>query len=734
MLVDIHCHTMQTKSDGENDKRNVSKELFCEKVIKAKIKMLAITNHNLFNKAQFDEFKNAISKECYLLPGIEFNLKENNRPQPSHILVIVDPKYEDDFNEKIIELTNPKKEKTFSTNNFVITSQDLINNFKGMNPIFIPHYKKDPSITEETLVDLQEKCKENNIPILLEPSSVNSLTVFNSQGKKCIIGSDVIDWNQYEHYHFSDLTKNVSNYDQFHNLCTQNKPIVLDAISKTLIKKVTLFENEPSYSDFGKHLEVEPGTTIIFGDKGTGKTKLLATINSCLKSQGMNCNSFASSNSQDWLKSILKCDASTINLSALEISDALSESFKSIYNFIDSNPSAINSFLLWSKSNFNESKKSKLKILNMSNSQSSNRDSFLNYFKDAAKIKSFCKEMLNFSIYTDKSDEINEIIKSLYKLRDESLNAGRNNFIDFQANQFISSLKASYEKSFLKYTGKEMKPEIGFYKYCLGRINLNKKARQIKNTLDSQIKNEKEDEIGSLDGDRVIVKDEIGLLNDSIIKSLDSSKNLRQIKKTDFTNFSKFLCFVSSIRNCFSDSAIKQMDALKEKMKNDDDSYPISSLEMLLYERKKLIYSNKEGFELSSGQKSILHLQSFLKSLSHDQCIFIDEPEANLSPYYIRENIIPLLNDLTNQNKYVFIVTHNANIAILTNPVRYIFKEHIERNGYQTFYGDINTDLLINVSNSDDKLKLSEVLLKYLEGGVKAFKERGNKYGIKFIE
>lgn len=139
---------------------------------------------------------------------------------------------------------------------------------------------------------------------------------------------------------------------------------------------MTLFENEPSYSDFGKHLEVEPGTTIIFGDKGTGKTKLLATINSCLKSQGMNCNSFASSNSQDWLKSILKCDASTINLSALEISDALSESFRSIYNFIDSNPSAINSFLLWSKSNFNESKKSKLKILNMSNSQSSNRDSF----------------------------------------------------------------------------------------------------------------------------------------------------------------------------------------------------------------------------------------------------------------------------------------------------------------------------------------------------------------------
>lgn len=73
--------------------------------------MLAITNHNLFNKAQFDEFKNAISKECYLLPGIEFNLKENNRPQPSHILVIVDPKYEDDFNEKLLNSRIQRKKK-----------------------------------------------------------------------------------------------------------------------------------------------------------------------------------------------------------------------------------------------------------------------------------------------------------------------------------------------------------------------------------------------------------------------------------------------------------------------------------------------------------------------------------------------------------------------------------------------------------------------------------------------
>lgn len=492
MLIDIHCHTLQTKSDGESEKRNVQKELFREKIIKAKIKMLAITNHNLFDKKQFDEFKDEISKNCYLIPGIEFNLKEKEGSKPSHILVLVNPKYEDDFNNKVLSLTNPKKEPTFSINNFVITIQGLIENFKDMNPIFIPHYKKDPSITNETLAELEEKCKEKKIPVLLEPSNSKTITVLNQQHKKCIIGSDVIDWNKYEGGHFSKLLKSVYNYEQFHDICLGEPPIVLDSISESYIKKIELFKNEKSYNDSGQELEVEPGTVIIFGDKGTGKTKLLESIKSDMENKGMSCNLFASTNTPNWWKDLLKCDASRRNLNELGIGENFSEDIQAIYDFVDCQFSPINSFLSWSKANISDSKKSKIRIFNVSIIENSNREIFLDYFKDAAKIRKFCEEMRNFSIYSKKINEIEKIIKSLESLQEETLIIGRNLFIDFKSNYFIKKLKDSYDDSFLKYKGIAKHPEIGIYKYYINRINIYKKAKQIKDKIDSKIRKEKE--------------------------------------------------------------------------------------------------------------------------------------------------------------------------------------------------------------------------------------------------
>lgn len=229
------------------------------------------------------------------------------------------------------------------------------------------------------------------------------------------------------------------------------------------------------------------------------------------------------------------------------------------------------------------------------------------------------------------------------------------------------------------------------------------------------------------------------MLDKSILKDLDK-KNLKGITKNDFKSFYAFLSFVSNFKSIFNDSTMDKMKDFKEKMvkkdNNKDETYSISSLDDLIYERKNIIYNNDERFDLSTGQKSILYLQSFLKTTSNKQCVFIDEPEANLSPFYIHDGIIPLLKDLSDQNKYIFIITHNANITILTNPVKYIYKEYIIEGDkkYKTFYGDTNTKLLINISDKNETRSVDEILPKYLEGGIIAFKERGNKYGLKVTE
>ena len=52
MKIDLHCHTKATKQ-GDRESRNVTPELFAEKIANADVKIVAITNHNLFDIEQY---------------------------------------------------------------------------------------------------------------------------------------------------------------------------------------------------------------------------------------------------------------------------------------------------------------------------------------------------------------------------------------------------------------------------------------------------------------------------------------------------------------------------------------------------------------------------------------------------------------------------------------------------------------------------------------------------------
>ncbi len=51
MRIDLHCHTKRTKK-GDGEGRNVTVELFKEKISDADIRIVAITNHNAFDLRQ----------------------------------------------------------------------------------------------------------------------------------------------------------------------------------------------------------------------------------------------------------------------------------------------------------------------------------------------------------------------------------------------------------------------------------------------------------------------------------------------------------------------------------------------------------------------------------------------------------------------------------------------------------------------------------------------------------
>lgn len=71
MKIDLHCHTKQIKS-GDGEGRNVTPELFREKVMNADVKIVAITNHNAFDYEQYVVLRDMV--EDFVLCGLVWRL------------------------------------------------------------------------------------------------------------------------------------------------------------------------------------------------------------------------------------------------------------------------------------------------------------------------------------------------------------------------------------------------------------------------------------------------------------------------------------------------------------------------------------------------------------------------------------------------------------------------------------------------------------------------------------
>ena len=88
--ADFHLHT---KSDSEFKRFNGTGDEFTSQYV-AQLKRQGIgvgvvTNHNKFNREEFCALKDAAdSEDIYLLPGVEFSLRDGSRG--THVLIVFD--------------------------------------------------------------------------------------------------------------------------------------------------------------------------------------------------------------------------------------------------------------------------------------------------------------------------------------------------------------------------------------------------------------------------------------------------------------------------------------------------------------------------------------------------------------------------------------------------------------------------------------------------------------------
>lgn len=142
MKIDIHTHTKKCKS-GDAPTREISPADFCKTILSTEVRIIAITNHNVFDLYQFEEIETRLGEDAQVWPGIELDVLDGE--SRCHLLVIVSPRLAREFSAAVEEQT-----KDSSPDSFTATIEEVLERFNTFNPLYVAHYKqKKPNLSDE---------------------------------------------------------------------------------------------------------------------------------------------------------------------------------------------------------------------------------------------------------------------------------------------------------------------------------------------------------------------------------------------------------------------------------------------------------------------------------------------------------------------------------------------------------------------------------------------------------
>lgn len=705
MKIDLHCHTKRTKS-GDPVTRKVDASSFASAIEAASVKIAAVTNHNVFDLAQYDEFCQAVGDNAMVWPGVELDVCGSRENSHWHLIVIANPKQKALFSGRIIDLTKDK-----SPDDVLVEVSEVFRAMAEVDAIYIAHaHRKEPIATWDDIKEM-ESLVEESWRLFFEPRDLVTVGIWSNHGYNMMLGSDVRDWGSYPGCDLPVLRLPVDSFEQFCLLAKRDGTTI-----STLLRNKRLFSiTGHPHEGVSVNLSLQNDINVFFGQKGTGKTELLKSIEDALKADGCSCCHYYGNAKREEFKQLLSCASVARDTAEFAREDG-SREITALTNWQEPKITPLLNYVEWWQTRANNNNKMRFVLADSGSLATVDSSSYETdeTARDNFKSARSSLEKIEFKKYLD-SEDATLLGEMLDRLSDRIAEELQVHYIDFKsvslANKSLESIKSEIDA---KSNTRSIPSSTGFIEFASARISLQETAARLLELLDPGELYEK-NLLGTLDdkGDAFIVTRKRYLTTGSKTEEFDLKINdLRALKRS--LEGIRDSALTETVGTTLADFAVKTKEC------------GISDLTHFIgVKRYVSLKEHKEEYSPSSGEEGILLLAH---ALGREADYYIlDEVELGMSNSYIDAVVRDRIQNLARLGKTVIIATHNANLAVRTLPYVTVYREH-SNGDYRTYVGNPFTDCLVDIDGVQEPLSWSAKSLEVLEGSEEAFYARQHIY------
>ncbi|HHK5594705.1 hypothetical protein LGX01_05445 [Streptococcus mutans] len=674
--IDFHIHTIPSIKDSDF---TYSSKWLIDYTEAAELDAIAITNHDLFDKTNYEQVKSDIPN-VKVFPGMELTL------DAGHVNIVFSEEQIDDL-EKFSHWLKQKH----TNQNGSITCEELCHNLNNWDKgIYIFELGKSNGVTNIPNELNKVTCVggvRNSLRFQVVQKLENSLSpVLFSDGH-------ATDKDSQPDRNDIDKLKNKNTYIQ---VDTCNFSDIKNCISDKTKVSITKDNLQDAIEIDGHKLST--GLNLVVGKRGTGKTYFLNKIKEQFDQDDIyEIAQFETAKADDYITKTKKEQGQS---AISEWKNKFSQQFTSINEYLEivdeDNDDEIDSFL--------DSVKKFAKEVTKSKSQQK-----FNFFKEVnfekqptklieeslTKLKELIENNELWSLLKNSNKRRSVFIATYNELRDIYVEKEKQNKIKSEVNKILDSAKAILESN----TG------ITRVQNC--ELSGIIKRQQIENKITEFLQKvivETDLKKENIHGYQIIVQ----LVPFESASQFQSEFSMNEKVKEDIINpylSSDYITFLKRLKN--------------------KNFYNNSNLaEYFMHKEVKLLDS--DGTPASGGQAVGFTLMMRLNEARNKPIILIDEPEASLDNAYIQTELNQSLRKLSNTSMVV-VVTHNSTLGALLQPDYLVVTTKNDNGEYTVLTGEFSSHI---ISDSSDLSENSyEKFVEAMESGIESYKQKGKVYG-----